>query len=249
MKTRNDPRLPIVAWIAYGLDNDGNFPGTADTKASDQIGLPPGYIIGGLNPAINLDSLAGDSLPKEGLSGYSRISPNLLSISAPSLILTNSETQLLLADAAQRWGIGGDPATLYKNGVEAAFMQLAAYGPQAALTKAQADAYIAAYPYNPVTGLSQINLQYWLCTLMDEYEAWSNWRRTSTAANTPATGPGGYPGLTPTHYPGNISNSTIPRRLTYPPSQRVTNLANYNKAVAGLPGGDKVTSRVWWDTP
>ena len=80
-------------------------------------------------------------------------------------------------------------------------------------------------------------MQYWLCSLMDEYESWANWRRS-----------GDLPHLTPTDYPGNVSNGTIPRRLTYPPSQKVTNLANYNTAVAGLTGGDKITSRVWWDT-
>src|ERR1700722_176961 len=86
MKKNNDPRLPVIAWIAYGLDNDGNFPGTADNDAAYQIGVPPGYIIGGLNPAINLLIVAKDSLPAEGLAGYSRISDNLLAIGAPSLI-------------------------------------------------------------------------------------------------------------------------------------------------------------------
>jgi len=240
MKKMNDPRLPVVAWVAYGLDNDGNFPGTADNDAADQIGLPPGYIIGGLNPAINLLIAAKDSLPAEGLAGYSRISDNMLSISAPSLILTYSETELLFADAAFRWGIGGDVATHYKNGVKAAITQLSAYGDAATIDGGAADAYLAAHPYNPDPvkgGLSQINMQYWLCSLMDEYESWANWRRC-----------GDFPKLTPTDYPGNVTQGTIPRRLTYPPSQKVTNLANYNQAVAGLPGGDKMTSRMWWDT-
>jgi hypothetical protein len=236
MKKNNDPRLPVVAWVAYGL-KAGAFPRVADTKPADQIGLPPGYIIGGLNPAINLDSVAKDSLPKQGLGGYSRISDNLLSISAPSLILTYAETELLFADAAQRWGIGGDAAAHYKAGVIAAITQLSAYGPSATISTAAATTYFNAQPYNPSTGLSQINMQYWLCALMDEYESWANWRRS-----------GDLPHLTPTDYPGNVSNGTIPRRLTYPPSEKVTNLANYNAAVAGLTGGDKITSRVWWDT-
>jgi len=241
MKKNNDPRLPVVAWIAYGL-NDPNdpstFPGTTDNNPDDQIGLPSGYIIGGLNPATNLLIVAKDSLPAEGLGGYSRISPNLLSISSPSLILTYAETEFLFADAAQRWGIGGDAATHYNNGVLAAITQLNAYGDAATISTNDAQTYLAAHPYVPgtVTGLSQINMQYWLCTLMDEYEGWANWRRS-----------GDLPHLTPTNYPGNVSNGTIPRRLTYPPSQRVTNLANYNSAVAGLTGGDKITTRVWWD--
>jgi hypothetical protein len=236
MKKMNDPRLPVIAWIAYGLDQNGNFPGTTDTQAADQMGLPPGYIIGGLNPAVNLDSVAKDSLPLEGLAGYSRISDNLLSISSPSLILTYAETEFLLADAAQRWGVGGNAATHYNNGVLAAITQLSAYGSAATISSTDAQTYLSAHPYVAGTGLSQINMQYWLCSLMDEYETWANWRRS-----------GDLPYLKPTDYPGNISGGKIPRRLTYPPSQKITNLANYNAEIAGLTGGDKVTTRVWWD--
>ena len=163
LKKNNDPRLPVVAWIAYGLDSDGSFPGTTDTAPADQIGLPPGYIIGGLNPAVNLTIVAKDSLPAEGLGGYSRINPNLLSITAPSLILTYAETELLLADAAQRWGIGGDALTHYNNGVLAAITQLSAYGDAATIDDGTAQNYLTSQAYNPVTGLSQINMQYWLC--------------------------------------------------------------------------------------
>jgi hypothetical protein len=70
---------------------------------------------------------------------------------------------------------------------------------------------------------------------MNEYEAWFNWRRT------------GYPSLTPTNYTGNVTGGTIPRRLPYPTSEKVTNGTNYNAAVANLPGGDKMTSRMWLD--
>jgi len=234
MKKMNDPRLPVVSWI-FSWDAQGNP--TGDNTPADQIGLPPGYIIGGLNPAINLLIAAKDSLPARGLAGYSRINDNILSINAPSLILTYAETELLLADAGQRWpSLGITPAIHYQNGVLAAITQLSAYGSAATISAGDAETYLTAHPYNAATGLSQINMQYWLCTLMDEYETWANWRRS-----------GDLPALTPTNYPGNVSNGTIPRRLTYPQSQKVTNLTNYNAAVAGMTGGDKITTRVWWD--
>jgi hypothetical protein len=239
MRKSNDPRLAVNAWIAYGADSgDDDFPENTDFTPADQIGLPPGYIIGGLNPAVNLLIACKDSLPAEILGGYSRLSDNLLALNAPSLILTYAETELLLAEASQRWGIGGSATTHYNNGVIAAITQLSAYGPNATISAADAQTYLNSQPLSTTmaTALSQINMQYWLCTLMDEYESWANWRRS-----------GDLPHLTPTDYPGNISNDSIPRRLTYPPSQKVTNLANYNKAVAGLKYGDKVTSRVWWD--
>jgi len=118
-------------------------------------------------------------------------------------------------------------------------MQLSAYGSFPSINSFNADKYYNIVKFttttNSNTALNLINTQYWLCTLMDEYEAWSNWRRT------------GFPVLTPTLYPGT-GVTTIPRRLTYPPSQKTTNLANYNAAVARIiPGGDKMTSLVWWD--
>jgi hypothetical protein len=225
MQIRSDPRLPVIAMIKTKK--------IRDIKAADQQGLNPGYIIGGNNPAINL-TLRGD-YPALGLYGYSRLNDNILSITAPTLIMTYAETELLLADAAVRFHTAGDPATLYKAGVTAAITQLSAYGSASTISSSTASDYLTANPYVAADGLEQINTQYWLCTLMDEYEAWSNFRRT------------GYPNLTPTNYPGNVTNGTIPRRLTYPPSQKTSNLANYNAAVARLSGGDKMTSRVWWD--
>ncbi len=235
MKNTADPRLPVVAWI-FSWDQNGNPQG--DNTFADQVGMPPGFIVGGSNPAIDITKL--DSVPANGVAGYSRLNDNILNIGAPSLILTYGETELLLADASKRFGItlgGVTAAQHYQNGVVAAVEQLSAYGDAATIDDSDAQTYYNGVAYQDAIALDQINTQYWLCTLMDEYETFSNWRRT------------GYPNLTPTHYPGNVTNGTIPRRLVYPPSQKVTNLANYNAAVAGLAGGDKMTSRVWWDTP
>ena len=230
MKANGDPRLPIISWI-YSTDDNGNI--TSDSNPADQVGMPSGFVVGGSNPALDITML--DSIPANGIAGYSRLNNNILYTAAPSLIPTYAETELLLADAAKRWGIGGDPATHYQNGVLAALGQLSAYGSNATISDNDAATYYSNVAYTDANALAQINTQYWLCTLMDEYESWSNWRRT------------GYPLLTPTNYPGNVTNGTIPRRLTYPPSQKTTNLASYNAAVARLAGGDKMTSRVWWD--
>ena len=35
-----------------------------------------------------------------------------------------------------------------------------------------AQAYLDAHPYKDATGLDQINTQFWLSTVMNEYEAW-----------------------------------------------------------------------------
>jgi hypothetical protein len=224
LQTNNDPRLPVMAIIFA----------TEDTDPADQIGLPPGYILGGTNPATDITQRP--DYPAMGMQGYSRINDNILSYTAPNLILTYAESEFLLADAAKRWGIG-TASDHYKNGVLAAITQLAAFGDASAISDADAETYYDAHPYNDADGLNQINTQFWLSTVMNEYEAWSNWRRT------------GYPALVPTNYTGNVTGGTIPRRLAYPPSEKVTNGTNYDAAVALLPGGDKLTSRMWWDKP
>ena len=87
--------------------------------------------------------------------------------------------------------------------------------------------------------LEQINTEYYIHTFCNEYEAFANWRRT------------GYPKLTPARnaasYPNNVTNGEIPRRFIYPTSEITANPVNYNDAVKRLSGGDKMTSRVWWD--
>lgn len=227
MQGTADPRLPVVSWIFS----------TQDNTPADQVGMPNGYIVGGNNPAVDITKR--DSFPLTGIAGYSRINDNILNTAAPDLILTYAETEFLLADASNRWGIGGDATTHYNNGVLAAITQLAAYGDAATIDDSDAQAYLDSNPYvgNTAAGLEQINAQYWLCSLMDEYEAYANWRRS-----------GDLPKLKAVNYPGNVTGGTIPRRLNYPQNQKISNGTNYSAAVARLAGGDKITSRVWWDT-
>jgi hypothetical protein len=228
LKSTGDPRLPYMSVVYIN----------EDTTSADQVGLPPGFIVGGANPATDITKNASYD-PVLGMEGYSRFNDNILSYTAPNLILTYSETEFLLADAAKRWGIttSGTAAEHYGNGVLAAITQLSAFGDASTIDPSLAQAYLTNNPYNDADGLNQINTQYWLCTVLDEYETWSNWRRT------------GFPVLTPTKYTGNVTGGTIPRRLEYPTSEKVTNGTNYNAAVARLTGGDLLTSRMWWDTP
>ena len=133
----------------------------------------------------------------------------------------------------------GNASDHNNNGVKAGITYFGQYDPAAAaiVTPSAADAYLLGHPYNAANGLEMINTQFWIATLFNGYEAWSNWRRT------------GIPVLTPVIYPGNVTNGTIPRRLPYPLSEANNNGANYKEASAAVPGGDKLTGRVWWDKP
>jgi hypothetical protein len=230
LKNNNDPRLPVLSYVYP----PGFTPGSSTTGGSanpaDQNGLPNGY--DGGNTAHGIASYPG-YLGNTDL--YSRPSPIIFNATAPTLILTYAESEFLLADAAKRWGIG-DAATHYKNGVIAAITKLSAYGDGGTITDVAAQAYYTAHPYADADGLNMINTQFWVTTFFNEYEAWSNYRRT------------GYPALVPVTYPGSQSPGAIPRRMYYSTVDKQINTTNYNAAVAALPGGDKITSRMWWDT-
>jgi hypothetical protein len=239
-KSHNDPRLHFYATVST---NPGALWGTpnfnfGDTTSSKQIGMPNGYDNnGGLVP-INTAPNYPDTVTK-----YSIVNRfTFARADAPTFVLTSAETQLLLAEAAQRGWITGDAADIYRTGVRLAFSQLIQTGANwtEGQALAQADNYLAANPYLAATGIQQINEQYWVTVFMDEYEAFANWRRS------------GFPVLTPVNYPNPSINKTggvIPRRLTYPLEEASTNTQNYNEAVSRLSDGNKMTSRMWWDKP
>jgi hypothetical protein len=225
-----DPRLSYLATVckdpSVGTDK-------GDTTFADQLGQPNGYDAPGSGSAYDLTK--APNYPGDP-NKYSVVNRYTFSrLDAPTFFLTYGETELLLAEAAQRGWITGTPAaTYYTNGVSAAMAQLNAQA-GAGPSDAAIAAYLAANPYDAAGALKQINTQYWVASFMDEYESFANWRRS------------GYPVLSPVTYPGNVTNGTIPRRFTYPQGEASTNGANYSAAVSDLNNGDKMTSRVWWD--
>jgi hypothetical protein len=228
LKATNDPRLPVISVTNATIGVAGG-----DNTPVDQKGQPNGYDLSG-TPGLTLGSAPGFTT----LGDYSSPSINLIGLGEPTFIFTYGESELLLADAAERFGIGGPAVTHYNNGVEAAITYLAEYNPAATISTGTAAAYVAANPYVAgAAGLQMINTQYWELTntMMDFYESWSNWRRTN------------YPTLVPVVYPGNATNGTIPRRFPYPLVEAANNPTNYTTAHNAVPGGDVLSGRVWWD--
>ncbi|HEY4107704.1 SusD/RagB family nutrient-binding outer membrane lipoprotein [Puia sp.] len=230
LKSTGDPRLSYLGTVCadptVGTDK-------GDTSYAKQLGQPNGYDAPNSNSTFDL--VKAPNWPGDQ-NKYSVVNRYTFSrLDAPSFLLTYGETQLLLAEAAQRGWVTGTPAaTFYANGVTGAMAQLGAQA-GAGPSDAAITAYLAANPYNAGGFMNQINSQYWVASFMDENESFANWRRT------------GYPTLTPVVYPGNVTSGTIPRRFTYPQGEASTNSTNYTSAVSGLNNGDKMTSRVWWD--
>ncbi|MCG2460490.1 SusD/RagB family nutrient-binding outer membrane lipoprotein [Flavobacteriaceae bacterium F89] len=213
---QDDPRLPILA-----------------ERRSDQSTAPAD--LKGLPNGLDLEMLQTDT-GEEDTNAYAEPNRNIITgEDAPMFFQTYAEVEFMLAEAAVRWGLaGGDPKPHYDKGVSAAMKMLELYKPEAAISDADIATYLATKPFDPNNALEQINTQYWAATFLNEYEAFSNWRRT------------GFPVLVPVNYPGNETGGTIPRRLTYSVGDQANNPANYQEAV-DRQGPDVLTTRVWWD--
>jgi Starch-binding associating with outer membrane len=228
LNSTSDPRLPYLGTLIVDATVATDM---GDTTGANQLGQPNGYDNnGGTTDISKAPGYPGNQ------NGYSYVNRYTFARNnAPTFFLTYSETELLLAEAAQRGWIstGTSAATYYANGVAAAMGQLAQAG--AGPSTAQINSYVAANPLVAGSELQMINNQYWVASFMDETESWANWRRS------------GYPVLTPVNYVGNATGGTIPRRYTYSTVEAATNATNYSAAVSGLRNGDKMTSSVWWD--
>jgi len=229
LRSTADPRLIYLGTVCA---NPAAPADKGDTSWSRQLGQPGGYDAPNSGSSNDLTRAPGWTGNQNDYSVVNRYT--FARLDAPTFFITCGETGLLLAEAAQRGWITGDPAQYYVAAVRAAMVQLGAQagaGPSDSLI----EGWLNAHPYDPAHGLEQINNQYWIAGFMDENECFANWRRS------------GYPVLTPVGYPGNVTGGTIPRRFTYPQSEASANGANYAEAVSRLAGGDKMTSRVWWD--
>ncbi|MBR0263625.1 MAG: SusD/RagB family nutrient-binding outer membrane lipoprotein [Prevotella sp.] len=271
LKESNDPRLALIATVCTNPDisvqsADYEY-GNSDPAI--QQGLPSGgysngpsspYFIGKVDSRFDASegNIYHDTPGDAGVHFKSRFSvPNRYTYSdpeAPTFIVTNAQTQLLLAEAALRGYISGDAATYFEAGIRAAMEQFGQFPSKGAstlvdtyLTADAVDAYVAAQKTAFVAADTEakkemINTQYWINSFGDEYEAFANWRRS------------GYPALEASPFcigtanaDGNSQSKGIPRRFRYPTSEDQINTTNYQAAVSRLSGGDRFDSRIWWD--
>lgn len=247
LKNTADPRLGVIAEVSKdGLANNNNQNLAGNSDPAVQLGMPNGYdLLGSTTDIRNSPGYPGgtgtgnDVAP---LGKYSRPKTSVyLKLGGPNFIMTYAETELLLAEAALRgWNVSGTARQHYANGLAAALQSTTQIDAQAAIPASTISAYVSANPLDESSrekALEMINNQYWATTAtnFNFIENWFNWKRS------------GYPKLTPVNYPGNITNGTIPRRMIYLSTEILNNPDNYRAAVARLPGGDLLTSRVWWD--
>lgn len=238
---RNDPRIPFYATLWEGnilSQQTAKLPTT--TLSSTQKGLPNGFdatTIKQVIPDFNNNMLATFSEPNTG---------TVASLNAPTILLSYSEIEFLLAEAALRgWG-PGTVSEHYDNAIRAN-MQSTSLFPVVTLSNGESIikeeaiiSYLTAQGIDPSASfeqqMEQIYTQFWLAHFMyfDNFEAFSTWRRT------------GYPVLNAPNYPGNFTGGKHLLRLRYPVSEATLNKVNYEEAVSSQ-GPDLYTTAVWWD--
>ena len=233
LKSTYDPRAKFM--IAQFADpgkvsNDLN----PDTVLANQYGVP----LGKTDAQLSVPPYRGT---RGGGLNYSQVNIwSLASPAAPEFYVTYAQTALLLAEAAKRgWIPGGDATaqTHYENAIRADMATYSLYPRGSSVSTADVNGYLAqpGVAYNPADALKLINTQYWIVNIRNGTEAWANFRRT------------GYPTLSPNLFNNNLNGGFV-RRMSYPNVEASANTANYNAAVSAI-GGDKLTSKVFWDNP
>ncbi|WP_420321347.1 SusD/RagB family nutrient-binding outer membrane lipoprotein [Flagellimonas sp.] len=225
-------------------------------------------------PAVDGDS-DGDGIPYEGLlngqtrvsletsknAGHSDLATRFIDVAKggenpPIEIMNAAEVFFLRAEGALAgWSMGGTAQSLYEDGIRASMTQ------KTGAAGAAIDAYIASANVpvlydagtQPVTDipiafdagggterqLEQIITQKWIAIYPNGWEAWAELRRT------------GYPkqyARVESQNP-DVGVDEIMRRMVYVQSEFDTNGEAVSAAIAlpEMSGGDKNSTKVWWD--
>jgi len=148
--------------------------------------------------------------------------------SFPHPLMTYSEIQFYLAEAAARGIITDAAATHYNNAVTASIVSWGG-------TAAQAATYLAqpSVAYNAANWKASIGTQAWISFYLRGYLGWTEWRRLGAPMmNEP-----------PSPASGVV---TFPYRYPYPSGEQTLNPDNYTKAATAI-GGDLMSTKLYWE--
>ncbi|NJL75435.1 MAG: SusD/RagB family nutrient-binding outer membrane lipoprotein [Saprospiraceae bacterium] len=236
-----DPRISLYFSPAAAGDTDGD--------GSPYEGLRNGQAKVDKVPALNSNNSD---------LGQIWLPPNKGGTNPPILVMTAAESFFLRAEGAlEGWNMGGSAKSLYEQGIRLS-MQDRVKAPDDAINAYIASKNIptAADPNSPPTTnipvafeesgskerqLEQIITQKWIALYPDGWEAFAEVRRT------------GYPKLYPVLFSENadLAPTDVFRRMTFVDGEFNNNKAAV-EAAAQLPelnsrGGDKNSTKLWWD--
>ncbi|NSL89017.1 SusD/RagB family nutrient-binding outer membrane lipoprotein [Chitinophaga sp. Mgbs1] len=214
MQGLNDQRLPIFARVS-----DDN---------KDYKGMPYGW------------ASADAARPKPG--NFSIPGKQIYSATMPGILMTYSEVEFILAEAAARgMSVGGDAATHYGNGITASFNFWKKLTDDRSISDASISSYISKVPYNQADWKNVIGTQKWLALYPQGFQGWFERTRLQFSK------PGGQPlFIAPISGTMDPSAPMVPFRLTYLISEQTQNKAAYEKAVSAI-GGDTKGTKLWYN--
>ncbi|MEO6453576.1 MAG: SusD/RagB family nutrient-binding outer membrane lipoprotein [Ginsengibacter sp.] len=235
LKSTGDPRLK---YMGASYANPAAITSARDTVTADQFGFPIGY------DAVTVLTKPGYRGVKGGGQNYTQLNYQVMANSlAPAFFITNSQTQLLLAEAKFRgWITSGSTAQqYYEAGVRAAMDEWNLFPGVfiPGVSNTEKDNYLLqpAIAYNDADALKLINTQYWIECITNGAEGFANWRRS------------GFPVLLRNTYNDDlVPGGGFVRRMSYPDAEQAQNADNYQAAVTSM-GGDDLVHRVFWDKP
>lgn len=226
VKLHSNRRMCSTLVDLMNLSSDprtGKFVGGVASPANSKYlgqyrGIPSGYDYGELNVWVG-----------EGASSYSE---TLETNTQPSTFMSFAELNFILAEAAFRGFIEGDPVVWYERGVTASVQEWCG-----ADQKTDNLLKNTATKYDPSRGLEMIMEQKYIASFLVGFEAWDDYRRTGLPALTigPAAQNKDAQGV-----------AHLPERLIYPVISQSTNNKNYNEAVSRMGGRDDMLTKVWW---
>lgn len=213
LKTLKDPRLFVMA---------EKMTNAASANPSDPFSYYDG-IYGSGEPGANSQKASAGLASRVAARYYKD------PVNEPGVMMSYSELQFILAEAAHRGWIKGSAQDFYEKGIRASmkFYKIS-------------DTEAAAYTSQPSVKLSsgneisQIISQKHIAMFMNTgWQPFFEQRRT------------GYPVFN-TDGGGALNNGKIPKRWMYPDSERQYNTANVNAAVAAqFPEGDNINALMW----
>ncbi|WP_419487946.1 SusD/RagB family nutrient-binding outer membrane lipoprotein [Chryseobacterium bernardetii] len=158
-------------------------------------------------------------------SDFSHVNSTFLAGNAPANLLSYTEVLFLKAEAAARgYNAGGTAAGLYAAAVTASMTENG-------ISATDAAAYILANPYNAANWKQSIGYEGWVAMWNNPFAAWNFVRRLDS------------PTLTA---PASSYIGGIPYRMPYSDQEYVVNNANVTAAANAI-GGDKATTKLFWD--
>ena len=147
----------------------------------------------------------------------------------PSFLFDAAEINFYLAEAAARgYSVGATPEFYYNAAITASFEQWNVEGISSYLSNPEVN-----YATAPGSWKQKIGMQAWVAMYNRGFESWNFNRRLD------------YPMLeTPNAVPA--AEGKTPTRMTYPIAEQTVNEANWTAASTAI-GGDKLTTKIFWD--